>query len=818
MSILKVKDKDGKFVDVPVISGRPASIRVGEVKLLEPNSEPTIENVGTEYDAIFNFGIPKGEYIVQGEDFRLDLSDYVKQKQLDKEIQNRQQTDNNLQSQIKSLASGSPKGVYSDVTALKTANPDTGVYITTDNGHIYSWTKDSESAPVDLGVYQATSFPELEDVRIGYDGTTYDSAGNSVREQIKDLNDKIKTRIKNKSRNFIDSKHVNNAIFESVFPNSDFVYFEVGKHLRIPNNTPLVGRIFFEDGTRVEAGSWFCEDEDGNELLSGGTNSTAKTLTENAEKITRVGFYIGTIERKVHQGKTIKRIYFGDYKSGDNLYDDYYVELESDIDYKLDIKNDYLKNNSNYPFADFIKMPLSNMSATNYKKIIDLFVDVELLTSISNPYGYFVDLIKLEDSDLKSKALTIRLSQFVDKEINNIGIARTQAVTDFTQELITIDINSIDNDEVIGRMVIRTKDLTSDFEISNIPYEATALSQKCYSNDFKLNSTVIINQAIEKVFNLPFENDTFSFGVLTDTHYTNAKDIENCVKAVVEVVDKTPVDALMCLGDQVPGNLTKERTLSQMRYITGIMAQTRKDFYAVKGNHDVNDYQFDAETMNPDEWLTTEKEVIRNMILLTHSKNNINHCSTNKSFYYVDYEDKKVRCIFLNTSERVENQTIWGVSTDEQKNWVKNVALNFSNKSDRRDWKVIIYCHIIPVVGEFTHNYGYAVPGFHDMLVAFKNGSSSSSSGYECDFTSQGSMKLVGVFGGHVHDDCYGVVDGINYIVSNCTTPQRKYDSSPQRSHYKLRDISNNVFMCDFTENKIYKVKIGSGVDETWDI
>ena len=84
MSILKVRDKDGNFVDIPVISGRPASIKVGEVKLLEPNSEPTIENVGTEYDAIFDFGIPKGEYIVQGENFKLDLSDYAKQKQLDK--------------------------------------------------------------------------------------------------------------------------------------------------------------------------------------------------------------------------------------------------------------------------------------------------------------------------------------------------------------------------------------------------------------------------------------------------------------------------------------------------------------------------------------------------------------------------------------------------------------------------------------------------------------------------------------------------------------------------------------------------------------
>lgn len=153
MSILKVRDKDGKFVDVPVISGRPASIKVGEVKLLEPNSEPTIENVGTEYDAIFNFGIPKGEYIVQGENFKLDLSDYVKQKQLDREIQNRQQTDNNLQSQIKSLASGSPL-VASSISEMTDKKR---VYVNTTDGNWYYY---NGTSWVDGGVYQATEIAD----------------------------------------------------------------------------------------------------------------------------------------------------------------------------------------------------------------------------------------------------------------------------------------------------------------------------------------------------------------------------------------------------------------------------------------------------------------------------------------------------------------------------------------------------------------------------------------------------------------------------------------------------------------------------------
>lgn len=66
----------------------------------------------------------------------------------------------NLQSQINSLASGSPKGTYTDSAALKAANPATGVYIATGNGHIYSWTKNQSGDPMDLGVYQSTGIAD----------------------------------------------------------------------------------------------------------------------------------------------------------------------------------------------------------------------------------------------------------------------------------------------------------------------------------------------------------------------------------------------------------------------------------------------------------------------------------------------------------------------------------------------------------------------------------------------------------------------------------------------------------------------------------
>lgn len=66
--------------------------------------------------------------------------------------------DSNIKA-VQGLSTGSPKGTYVDVSSLISANPDTGVYIITSNGHIYSYTKGSNTA-IDLGIYQSTGIAE----------------------------------------------------------------------------------------------------------------------------------------------------------------------------------------------------------------------------------------------------------------------------------------------------------------------------------------------------------------------------------------------------------------------------------------------------------------------------------------------------------------------------------------------------------------------------------------------------------------------------------------------------------------------------------
>ncbi len=117
--------------------------------------EKTYEDAAEQGNANMEVSEARGTFTTLNN--RLNNSDSVKadKTEVEDEVIARKNKDNDLQSQVNSLASGSPKGSYNTVTLLETANPETGVYIVQENGHIYSWTKDAKNA-IDLGTYQAT--------------------------------------------------------------------------------------------------------------------------------------------------------------------------------------------------------------------------------------------------------------------------------------------------------------------------------------------------------------------------------------------------------------------------------------------------------------------------------------------------------------------------------------------------------------------------------------------------------------------------------------------------------------------------------------
>lgn len=80
------------------------------------------------------------------------LNNYMK-PYIDEQIADVKQYVNNIDELLSSLGDLNPKGAYATVAALIAANPATGVYVVTSDGHIYAWTKNGETA-TDLGTYQ----------------------------------------------------------------------------------------------------------------------------------------------------------------------------------------------------------------------------------------------------------------------------------------------------------------------------------------------------------------------------------------------------------------------------------------------------------------------------------------------------------------------------------------------------------------------------------------------------------------------------------------------------------------------------------------
>lgn len=126
-------------------------------------------------DGSYSDSIPlsvSAEYVdIASADGISNLANYISEN--DTNISDLKSSTSSLDNEIKSLASGSPKGNYETVSALITANPETGVYIITDNGHIYSWTKGASDA-IDLGVYQATG--------VANDSISYSKVSQIIKE------------------------------------------------------------------------------------------------------------------------------------------------------------------------------------------------------------------------------------------------------------------------------------------------------------------------------------------------------------------------------------------------------------------------------------------------------------------------------------------------------------------------------------------------------------------------------------------------------------------------------------------------------------
>lgn len=429
-----------------------------------------------EDDGSYSDPIPVGVDFVNvdttnGSNLKIDLDNI--NKDLDNktnQIDNLKNKDISLQNQINSLASGSPKGTYVNAAAIKTANPDTGVYIVTDNGHIYSWTKNSTSDPVDLGVYQAT---EIADGSVTVAKTNFINTIHINHFKVRDTNSNwhgVNFEC-NVESGLIEANGTCTENTNFMISNGDDYYLEPGEYVFDLN--VLSGSISSSVGVSIYANK-----EDGTlvTLCNVGSETLPKkiTITENV-KIRNVNLWTTTgkiftnwiIFPQLQKGTSIVRSYPHNLYELKNHYDNI-LDIAPEVDNILNNKNKtellvpsklrYLPNREISIYYDNIlyngddKEIFNHQSWNNFTHYDNCyrFKNAEVSNIWENIIFNKSDLIRTQISHgIQLIGVPTDAGSGVTKKCLFIGDSLTD-LGHYTQELLNLFENDVMNIELLG--------------------------------------------------------------------------------------------------------------------------------------------------------------------------------------------------------------------------------------------------------------------------------------------------------------------------------------------------------------------------------
>lgn len=342
-------------------------------------------------------------------------------------------------------------------------------------------------------------------------------------------------------------------------------------------------------------------------------------------------------------------------------------------------------------------------------------------------------------------------------------------------------------------------------------------------------------------------NNSISFLQFSDTHLISGEkeDLHN-LNAIVMASKILPLDAIISGGDFKDNGVEHPIYESQANIYTSILSNCNAPVYYAKGNHCTN-RKYGQDVTNPYELTVSNQKYFD----LFSSKSFDTDGDTihfdsdlsvqNRGYFYVDKPHIKHRFIILNTHEIrqytdndldivYEKPVSNGVRSDHQMKWLIESALNMNQKTD---WTVSIHCHMVMEVGDWNNNYGEQRSYINNLLKDFKYGLKGSMipegdirKNHEWDFISQGPIKLLGVFGGHVHADCYANINGVDYFIntSNDNIQRTFWDGTssgieaPIREEVGFNSLSQNIYIFDKVSNDMYIIKLGSGMDKVINI
>ncbi len=313
--------------------------------------------------------------------------------------------------------------------------------------------------------------------------------------------------------------------------------------------------------------------------------------------------------------------------------------------------------------------------------------------------------------------------------------------------------------------------LPGNIFVSDIPYYY-------FENHYLDNRVKAINDAIAEC-----TGDCEAFFWITDMHWEPDLNTRKSPLLINYLVSNTGIGKVLNGGDIGNSQIICKNAISQLCNAIG-----SNKVYTVTGNHEINDAS------------RYESPFHRVAEALRGHNSDIVYGDGNRSYFYFDNKEKRIRYVGLSTYGLFLNNEYESCYNAEQLKWFINTALNVET-----GWSIIVFTHSLYQVNPDTNKLESGPSGADDFIAAID--------GYK------GKGKIVCVLMGHSHRDRIHIGStGVPYILSACDRHSTyKGDINVVRKPETISEQHFEAVVIDKGNRKIKLFSIGANARDGYD-
>lgn len=352
----------------------------------------------------------------------------------------------------------------------------------------------------------------------------------------------------------------------------------------------------------------------------------------------------------------------------------------------------------------------------------------------------------------------------------------------------------------IGEAIREKSGKSALLTLDEMPTEIRALAvssnaeEKLKASEYPDYITPEVIEVVNKV-NAVRTDESIVFVAMSDSHYcadqvinfceteTNASTVQanQAAKALAYLID---ADFFAHLGDVSCGaeSTTPEMLKKQIEGFNSYFHEAKSDLpvFICIGNHDTGIYYHGAQTDGKIHTLDGNY-LYNNFTAYSVSDNTVFGGEENGGYCYRDFDDKKLRVIMLNTSEKLIGGQVDQGTYGAQRVWLANTLLNLNEKDNAEEWGFIVLSH-------YPADYGGIKP-LSQVFEAYVNGTSfiitdpvtdyykGDKTEHSVDFSEKNSAKFIAQFHGHIHNFLVDKLFGGEVSSRTNGTPTEQYDA-----------------------------------------